>query len=111
MDIVPDIKKGNLSKQQIEVLSEQERHSKYIGSMKVVPGHTMFSFNRDTKEIKKSVYVDKVAVGFNGKAITTKELTVEANCYYEQALNRKNFVKRLIRGGLANDIADINGSF
>lgn len=55
MDIVPDIKKENLSKQQIEVLSEKERHSKYIGSMKVVPGHTMFSFNRDTLDLNNNV--------------------------------------------------------
>lgn len=103
MDIVPDIKKGNLSKQQIEVLSEQERSSKYIGSMKVVPGHTMFSFNRDTKEIKKADYVDKVAIGFNGKAITTKELTIKANCYYEQALNRKNFIRKLKKYGLLEE--------
>lgn len=103
MDIVPDIKKGNLSKQQIEVLLEQERHSKYIGSMKVVPGHTMFSFNRDTKEIKKADYVDEVSVGLNGKPITKKKLTVEANCFYEQALNRKNFIRRLKKYGLLEE--------
>lgn len=103
MDIVPDIKKGNLSKQQIEVLSEQERHSKYIDSMKVVPGHTMFSFNRDTKEIKKADYVDEVSVGLNGKPVTKKKLTVEANCFYEQALNRKNFIRRLKKYGLLEE--------
>lgn len=86
MDIVPDIKKGNLSKQQIEVLSEQERHSKYIGSMKVVPGHTMFSFNRDTKEIKKADYVDEVSVGLNGKPVTKRSLLLKLIVFMNKLL-------------------------
>lgn len=32
-----------------------------------------------------------------------KKLTVEANCFYEQALNRKNFIRRLKKYGLLEE--------
>lgn len=104
MDIVPDIKKDNLSKQQIEVLAEQEKHYKKIGSMKVVPGHIMFCYNTVTNQISRAKYMTECSMDFRGNPVYKKKLVVDPNCFYEQALNKKNFIKRLKRYGYVEEI-------
>ena len=99
MDIVPISIKDNLSKEQIEYLQKQQTEYKLINKIKRNPGHILFSFNRKTGEIKRASIIHKVAVGLNGLPITKTETVIEPDCYYEQALNEKNFRKRLKRLG------------
>ena len=60
----------------------------------------MFSFNRKTGEIKRASIIHKVAIGFNGLPVTKAETVIEPDCYYDQALNEKNFRKKLKKIGL-----------
>lgn len=85
---------------EIQQVVKKQNEFKQIGSQKKIPGHTLFSFNTKTGEIKKaaverSLYFDHV----HGCRHTTK-IKIEPDCYYEQALNEKNFIKRLIRKGI-----------
>lgn len=57
----------------IEAQIKKQQELKLIGSMKKVPGH---------------IYKERIVV--------------EKDCYYEQALNVKNFVKRLKRKSYEN---------
>ena len=100
MDIVPILTKDNLSKEQIEYLQKQQTEYKLINRIKKNPGHILFSFNRKTGEIKRASIIHKVAIGFNGLPVTKAETVIEPDCYYDQALNEKNFRKRLKRIGL-----------
>lgn len=100
MDIVPIITKDNLSKKQIEYLQKQQTEYKLVNRIKKNPGHILFSFNRKTGEIKRASIIHKVAIGLNGLPITRAETVIEPNCYYEQALNEKNFRKKLKKSGL-----------
>ncbi len=100
MDIVPIITKDNLSKEQIEYLQKQQSEYKLVSRIKKNPGHILFSFNRKTGEIKKVSITRKVSIGLDMKPITTTKTVIEPDCYYEQALNEKNFRKRLKRIGL-----------
>lgn len=59
---------------------------KHIGRQKKTPGHTLFEYNKETGDIK--------AIETNGTVI------IEPNCIYRQALNKKNFIKRLKREGV-----------
>lgn len=102
MNIIPITTKDNLSKEQVEYLQKQQTEYKLINRIKKNPGHTLFSFNRKTGEIKKAFIVYKVSLGLNGNPITKSETVIEPDCYYEQALNEKNFRKRLKRIGLLN---------
>lgn len=54
----------------------------------------------ETKEIKRVSIINEVSIGLNGKPITKTKTVIEPDCYYEQALNEKNFRKRLKRIGL-----------
>lgn len=100
MDIVPISIKDNLSKEQIEYLQKQQSEYKLVSRIKKNPGHILFSFNRKTGEIKRASITHKVSIGFDMKPITTTKAVIEPDCYYEQALNEKNFRKRLKRIGL-----------
>lgn len=92
--------KDNLSGEQIEYLQKKQHEYKHIGWMKKVPGHTLFSFNRNTKEIKPAAFEREVSVGMDRQPIYKTRCVIEPYCFYEQALNKKNFIKRLKRYGL-----------
>lgn len=91
--------KDNLSGEQIEYLAKKQHEYKHIGKMKIVPGHTLFSFNVLTKEIKPAKFENEVSIGLNRIPIYKTKCVIEPNCFYEQALNEKNFIKRLKRYG------------
>lgn len=100
MDIVPIVTKDDLSKEQIEYLQKQQTEYKLIKKVKRNPGHILFSFNVNTGEIKRASIIHNVSIGLNGLPITRAETVIEPNCYYEQALNEKNFKKKLKKSGL-----------
>ena len=76
----------------IEAQIKKQQELKLIGSMKKVPGHTLFSFNYKPADV-----IRECAMGFDGFPVYKERIVVEKDCYYEQALNVKNFVKRLKR--------------
>lgn len=92
--------KDSLSGEQIEYLQKKQNEFKHIGKLKKVPGHTLFSFNRRTGEIKPAEFFYKCSLALDGTVKEETRCVVEPDCFYEQALNRKNFVKKLIRLGL-----------
>lgn len=47
----PDQK--HLDKQEISVVENKQHEFKFVGSTKKVAGHTLFSFNTETKELKR----------------------------------------------------------
>lgn len=101
MKIVNDVLTNDaLCKAQVELLERKEQDYKLIGSMRVVPGHTLWSYNTVTGEIKAATVESKVGVGMDGRPFYTYRTTVEKDCFYDYALNVKNFVKRLKRYGL-----------
>lgn len=86
----------------IEAQIKKQQELKLIGRMKKVPGHTLFSFNYKTGEIKPADVIRECAMGFDGLPVYKERIVVEKDCYYEQALNVKNFVKRLKRKSYEN---------
>lgn len=98
-----DIKKDKLAKREMEMLQEQEKQLKLIGSMKVVPGHIMFCYNRVTKEISKAKYKSLVQMTISGDIKLNNKLTIDKDCFYEQALNKKNFIKKLKKYGIVDE--------
>ena len=52
MDFFEQGKKDLTQETEMEILQKQKHEQVFIGSMKKVSGHTMFSYNTVTKEIK-----------------------------------------------------------
>ena len=101
MEIFDFPQKSQIQKEEIEVLDKQKHEFKLIGRERKNPGHIMFSFNLKTGEIKKApVERSKVCDFRTREPIYNERIVVEPDCLYRQALNKKNFIKRLIREGL-----------
>lgn len=56
MEIVPDLTKSNLSKNQVEYIQKKQHEYKLTDKKRRVPGHILFSFNLKTKEIKRGLF-------------------------------------------------------
>ena len=88
-------------KAQTEQVQEQRKEYKFIGSQKRQKGHILFSINSKTMEIKEAVIVEKSSFNALSKQMEKKrEVKIEPDCYYGQALNKKNFIRKLIKKGL-----------
>lgn len=95
MTLIPVLNKSKLNNNEIEQVQQQQKELKFINKIKKVPGHTLFSFNFKTKEIKVAEVIKKVSIGLNKEPVYKDELVIESDCYYEQALNKANFIKKL----------------
>lgn len=81
---------------------QQKQHEfKLVARQRKVPGHTLFCFNLRTGEIKPAPIERATAVDFRTREPIHKDrITIEPLCIYRQALNRKNFIKILVREGI-----------
>lgn len=82
--------------------AEVKKESKLIGSMKVIPGLTLFEMDMKSGEIRKAVFKETIAT-FGGGG--SSKLEFNPNSMYVQALNLKNAkrkfekrVKQIIAG-------------
>ena len=101
MEIFDFPQKNQMQKDEMEVLDKKKHEFKLIGRERKVPGHTMFSYNLKTEEIKVAPVQHAKDVSFTTqKAVTRDKIVIEPDCLYRQALNKKNFIKRLIREGI-----------
>ncbi|MEI3554173.1 MAG: hypothetical protein V8Q54_05655 [Alistipes senegalensis] len=92
-------------KAQIEHVERKQREYRLIGQTVKVPGHALFKFDTVTRIASRADVRTEITHQYDtaiGGIITTKKssITHERNCYYEQALNMKNFIKRLRRRGI-----------
>lgn len=101
MEIIPVAKK-NLNKNAIEVVDKIKSEFKMVGKQRVVAGHILFSFNCKTGEIKQAEIQEKAEINLKGEVVKTKKVVIDKDCFYDQALNRKNFIKRLKRARSSN---------
>ena len=101
MEIFDFHKPQEMQKDEIEVLDKQKHEFKLIGRERKRPGHTMFSYNLKTGEIKAAEIQLCTTIDYaTRKPMSNAKIVIERDCIYRQALNVKNFVKRLIREGV-----------
>lgn len=101
MEIFDTPQKDQMSKEQMEILDKKKHEFKLVGRQRKVPGHTMFCINLRTGEIKVApVEHSKVYDMKTQGPVTRDRIVVEPDCLYRQALNKKNFIKRLLREGI-----------
>lgn len=90
----------SLSKNDIEVVQKKQHEYHLVGRTRLIPGHKMFSYNRVTGEIKEAEKNSYAMMNFDKTVSLKNEIKIEKDCFYDQALNQKNFIKRLKRYGV-----------
>ena len=76
---------------------KDQKELKFLGSARRIPGHTLFSINVKTEEIKPAKMNNKclfVPHGGTLKPAHKSVVQVEKDCIYLQALNFKNAKKK-----------------
>lgn len=102
-----------ICKAQIEAVEKKQNEYKLIGRLTKVPGHTLYKFNATTREASKATVEMRSGYFYDtekGPKMQIKHrfsVKVEKDCYYEQALNMKNFIKRLRRQGIIGADEDV----
>ena len=100
-DFFDNTRHDQVQKEEMEILDRKKHELKLIGRQRKVPGHTLFSFNLKTGEIKKAPVEHSKTIDYKTrKPLYHDRIVIEPDCLYRQALNKKNFIKRLIREGI-----------
>ena len=98
---------ASLNKTELTQLNKQKKELKFLGSIRKVRGHTLFSINTKTGEIKPAEYRVKKHLAFHvaknkDRVSEKKEVVAEKDCIYRQALNKKNLIRKLIKENDSN---------
>lgn len=83
-----------------EQVAKKQKEYHLIGQQRKVPGHTLFEFNKKTKELKPVQVTRRALWGFEGSAKFETRTDIHEDCIYLQALNKQNVEKKLRKMGL-----------
>lgn len=99
--ILPKLTAQNGSRVAQEQVDKKQKEYHLIGRQRKVSGHTLFEFNRKTKEIRPADISREVRVSYiNGYPQYITRTEVHEDCFYLQALNVKNAKKKLVKLGM-----------
>lgn len=94
------LKSDNLNQDKIEIQKQVKQEYKLIDSCMYFKGHILFEFNKETKEIKPAKFkCISDTIEFNHNPLKKREVFINQNCFYIQALNRENAIKKLRKIG------------
>ena len=83
---------------EMKVQDRRQQEFRLVARQRKVPGHTLFCIDLKTGEIKAAPVMRSSAVDFRTKMPTfSNRIVVEPGHVYRQALNKKNFIKKLKR--------------
>ena len=94
--ILPKLTAQNGSTVAQEQVDKKQKEYHLVGQQRKVRGHTLFEFNRRTKEIRPADISREVVVGMYGEPIYKTKTDIHQDCFYLQALNVKNAKKKFI---------------
>lgn len=89
---------NNTDREQVRIEQQirKDHELKYVGSKRHQAGHTLFSVNTKTGEIKKAIVKKCDTCLFpTGEPLWNPKVIVEPNCIYIEALNIENLKKKL----------------
>jgi len=82
-----------LERPQIVAEQEKEKQLKFLGSLRKVPGLTMYECNLMTGDIKPAKLDSIIDIEGN----ITRKLVIQPGCLYDQALNMKNAMRKFLK--------------
>lgn len=101
-----------ICKAQIEAVEKKQNEYKLIGRLTKVPGHTLYKFNATTREASKAEVRTEITRRYDpdtDTVIRPCQIGREGRkgLLLRQALNMKNFIKRLRRRGIIGADEDV----
>lgn len=78
-----------------EQVAKKQQEFRLIGKVRKQRGHTLFEFNRETKEIRKAEITRKAQMQLAETVKYKTDVNVKPDCFYLQALNATSAAKKL----------------
>jgi len=103
MEIVPKTSHEFNDQVRQEQVVKKDNEFHLIGKQRKVAGHTLYEFNKATKEIKPAAVNRRVIVNVKGKEMYVNKTVIHKGCFYLQALNVNNAKRKLRKLGLLKD--------
>lgn len=75
----------------------QKQEFKFIGSVNLQKGMTLFEFNPETLLLQEVKIEKKVSIGLKGQEVRTNKANYNPKCIYLQALNLKNAKRKVLK--------------
>ena len=93
-----------LEKPKQEEVKQIQQEYKLIGTLTKNKGHILFEYNKTTKEILPAKFQQDKVINIDFKTEKTSRLNkskvvINKDCFYLQALNKSNAIKRLRKLG------------
>ena len=87
-----------------EQVQKQQQEFHLLGKTRRIAGLTLFSYNKETGDVKVAATEKSIEIDYKTKKPVEKaKVVVEKNCIYGQALNKKNFIRHLVRRGIIKE--------
>ena len=101
MKIIPETAQAASESTRVELQQKKQHEYKFVGKQRKVAGHTLFEFDRQTKEIRPAevrhiAYID----AGTGRPVYKNRAEIKQGCFFIQALNAKNAAKKLRKLGM-----------
>src|SRR5574344_138887 len=94
----------NLNQDKIEIQRKQQQEYKFLGSHRKQKGCILFEYNRETKELNPAKFQmeNTIVIKDRNDLIGGKKykVVVNQNCFYIQALNKKNAIRKMNKLGI-----------
>lgn len=94
-----DHSKEKVNKSEIQKVQRVQSEYKKVATWRRQPGHTVFSFNTSSKELKRADMANVAEIDMKQNVVYRRRINVEKDCIYIEALNMKNAIRCLRKEG------------
>lgn len=95
-----DSQPESVNRNDVEIVQKTRTEYKYVGTIRRKRGHTLFSFDTETRKIEPVELQRDVVVGIDGKPLVSNKVTTfNPKLIYFFALNERNARKKVIKMG------------
>ena len=89
--IVPELSRSDM----LELVAEQRKEFRLIGSQKRIPGLTLFEYDLTTGELRHASMKKEIQLEMDGATGAKARVDAKALCLYIQALNEENAMRKV----------------
>lgn len=89
--IVPELSRQDA----LELVAEQRKEFRLIGSQKRIPGLILFEYDLTTGELRRASQTKEMSIGLDGTPSVKTRVSARELCLYVQALNERNAIRKV----------------
>ena len=89
--IVPELSRADLQ----ELVDQQRKEYRFIGSQKHIPGLVLYEYDLTTGDLRPADVKTTLSLTVDGKLDSSRKVNSKELCLYVQALNKENAMRKV----------------